>query len=171
MEREFWRTCSMSACQAVIYRRCSFCFFSSVFFFWCFFWHTSVSGENLNRRVMLDTTPVSQILIYDTAPCLRHTPRITPGFPRLFWHGVEISWKLSCTENDPVPDEMRCVRLHRHNVQTGAVSNVNYDTGVANTLFTTPRNVHDTRLDAITAGLACCRATIQTLMYAKRSST
>ena len=26
--------------------------------------------------------------MYDIAPCLRHTSRIAPGLPRLFWHGV-----------------------------------------------------------------------------------
>ena len=125
----------MSACQAVIYRRCSFCFFSSVFFFWCFFWHTSVSGENLNRRVMLDTTPVSQILIYDTAPCLRHTPRVARALPRLFWHGVEHGSYVVPKAAQYSTRYVR-VRVHRQNIQTGAVNGVVYDTGVA--------NVHDT---------------------------
>ena len=96
--------------------------------------------------------------IYDAAPCLRHTPRIALEFPRLFWHGEELSRKLSCAENGPVLDEIRRILVHRQDIQTGVVNNVIYDTGVvnkpkkgviydtgvANNLFTTPRYVHDT---------------------------
>ena len=85
-----------------------------------------------------------QALFYDTVPCLRHTPRIPSELPRLFWHGEERSLKLSCAENGPVLDEIRRILVHLQNIQTGVVNNVIYDTGVANTLFTTPRNVDDT---------------------------
>ena len=58
----------------------------------------------------------------------------------------------SCRASYPVPkngqvlDEMRRILVHRQNIPTGVVNNVIYDTDVANTLFTTPRNVHDTDL-------------------------
>ena len=61
-------------------------------------------------------------LIYDTAARSRHTPRIGQTLPRLFWHGVELSLKLSCTENGPVFDEMHRIRVHPQNNQTGVVN-------------------------------------------------
>ena len=69
-----------------------------------------------------------KVLICDTAPCLRHTSRITPGLPWLFWHGVELSWKLSCTQNGPVVDEIRRIRVHRQNIATAVVNYVIYVT-------------------------------------------
>ena len=63
--------------------------------------------------------------------------------------------KLSCAENGPVLDEIRRILVHRQKIQTGVVNNVFYDTGVANTLFTTPRNVDDTDLGLATLCHGC----------------
>ena len=40
--------------------------------------------------------PVSSALTYDNALCLRHTPRIIPELPQVFWHHIELLLKLSC---------------------------------------------------------------------------
>ena len=66
---------------------------------------------------------------------------------RQLWHGVGLRFKLSYTRNGPVLDEIRRILVHQQHNQTGVVNKPKkgliYDTGVANTLFTTPRNVHD----------------------------
>ena len=46
--------------------------------------------------------------------------------------------------NGSVLDEVRRILVHLQNIQTCVVNNVIYDNGVANTLFTTSPNVHDT---------------------------
>ena len=67
---------------------------------------------------------------------------------RMLRHGVGLRFKLSYTRNGPVLDEIRRILVHQQHNQTGVVNKPKkgliYDTGVANTLFTTPRNVHDT---------------------------
>ena len=111
--------------------------------------HHSNGKVSSTLGVSDDTGVVKEALIYDPAPCLHHTPRITPGLPRLFWHGVELSWKVSCTRNGPVLDEIRRILVHPKNNHTG-VANMQttgliYDSGVASTLFMTPIAVSPTR--------------------------
>ena len=75
---------------------------------------------------------------------MRHTSRITLELPRLFWQfwqGEELSLKLSYAENGPVLCEIRGILTHRQNIHIGVENNGFCDTGVANTLLTTPRNV------------------------------
>ena len=61
--------------------------------------------------------------IYDTATRSRYTPRIGQALPRLCWHGVGLSLKLSCPLNGPVFDEiLHCFRVHPQNRQ--AVSSI-----------------------------------------------
>ena len=38
---------------------------------------------------------------------------------------------------------IRRILVHQQNIQTGVANSVIYDNGVVNTLFTTPRTVHD----------------------------
>ena len=99
---------------------------------------------------MLFTTPR---LVFATSP---GSPRDL-SLPLLFWHGVELSWKLSCTPNGPLLDEVRRIRVHRQNIQTGVVNNVVYDTDVANTLLETPRHVHATYIPRIIPRLPLLR--------------
>ena len=67
---------------------------------------------------------------------------------RLLWHGVGLRFKLSYTRNDPVLDEIRHILVHQQLIRP--VSEISpkkglvYDTGVADTLSTTPWNVYDT---------------------------
>ena len=67
---------------------------------------------------------------------------------RLLWHGVGLRFKLSYTRNGPVLDEIRRILVYQQHDQTGVGNKpkkgLTNDAGVANTLFTTPRNVHDT---------------------------
>ena len=67
------------------------------------------------RKLAMFTTPVSQKRhlrhIYDTAPRSRRTLRIGQTLPRLCWHVVGLSLKLSCTLNDPVLDEEHRIRV------------------------------------------------------------
>lgn len=72
--------------------------------------------------VMLFTTPVPQLLIYDTAPRVRHTPPIDPRLPRLCWHDVGLSLKLSCTQNGQSLEETRGIYVNPPNTQTGVVN-------------------------------------------------
>ena len=85
--------------------------------------------------VMLFTAPVSHFricdtgvekkaLIYETAPCVRHTPRITSELSRLVCHDEELSRKPSSAENGTVVDEIRRILVHRQNIQTGVANNV-----------------------------------------------
>ena len=87
-------------------------------------------------------------LFYDTAVRSWHTPRTIPREPRLRWHVVRLSLTLWCTSNGSVLNEIRRTRVHPQNSQTRVVNKPKlyliYDTGVANTLFTTPRHVHNT---------------------------
>ena len=100
--------------------------------------------EQLLTNVLF-TTPVSQIRY------LRHRGTFTTHTPDRPDAATAVSaWcraiigsilyrKRSCTRRDtPYP------RARRQNIQTGVVKNVIYDTGVANTLFTTPRHVRGT---------------------------
>ena len=87
-------------------------------------------------------------LIYDTAerpPC---RPRIGQTMSRMIWYGVGLRFKLLYTRNGPVLDEICRILLHQQHNQTGVVNkrrkSLIYETGVASTLLTTPRNVHDT---------------------------
>ena len=77
---------------------------------------------------MLFTTPVSLFFIcdtglvnnpflYDSAPCLRHIPRMTSELPQLSWHGEEPSLKPSCADTGTVLDEIRRILMHRQNIQ------------------------------------------------------
>ena len=56
--------------------------------------------------------------------------------------------KLWCIPNGPVLDEIHRILVHPPSNQTGAVNKPTigriYDTGVADTLFTTPRHVRGT---------------------------
>ena len=67
---------------------------------------------------------------------------------RMLWRGLGLRFKLSNTRNGRVLDEIRRILVHQQHNQTVVVNKpikgLIYDTGVANTLFTTPQNVHDT---------------------------
>ena len=69
---------------------------------------------------------------------------------RMLWRGVGLRFKLPYTRNGPVLDGIhRILVRQQHNDQTGFVRNkpkkcLSYGTGVANTLFMTAQNVHDT---------------------------
>ena len=57
--------------------------------------------------------------IFDTAPCVIHTPRITFELPRLFSHSEELWRKLSSAENSPVLNDIQIHRVlvHLRNIQ------------------------------------------------------
>ena len=86
-------------------------------------------------------------LIYYTAARLRNIRRSGLVLPRLFRHGVELSLKLSCTENGLVLDQMRRIRVHRQNTQTSVVKNVIYDTA--------PSSRHSVRIVQALLRLCC----------------
>ena len=112
-------------------------------------WCRAVEYSDRCRKYRYLRHRCRKYLIYDTTARSRHTRRFGQTLPRVFWYGVQLSLKLSCTRNGLVLDEIRRILVHQQHNQTGVVNSVIYDTGVANTLFMTPRNVHDTH-----AGLA-----------------
>ena len=71
-------------------------------------------------------------LIYDTTARSRHTRRFGQTLPRVFWYGVQLSLKLSCTRNGLVLDEIRRILVHQQHNQTGVVNKQK------KALFTTP---------------------------------
>ena len=66
-------------------------------------------------------TSVSYGLVCDTGLCLRHTRRIIPELPQLFWHGVELSLKLSRARNGPVFDEISGIRVLSQKCEFGRI--------------------------------------------------
>ena len=134
---------------------------------------TGVVNKPININISQLRHRYRKYLTHDTAAHSRRTCRLDQTLPRLVWHGVELRLKLSCTRNGPVLDEARriCVRLQ-------------HQAGVVNNVFTTPmsqirylRHIsmfaarNPDRLDAVTASLAWCRASIEAIVYPKLSST
>ena len=100
-------------------------------------------------QITLCTTRVSQI------PYLQHRRTLTTLTPdRLDSVTAGLAWCTAMIEAVMYPKrprvlgEIRRILVHQQHNQTGVVNkpkaDLTYDTGVANTLFTTPRHLHGT---------------------------